>query len=47
MITFIHRNHADLEIQSWAVTQVLTTEKVINRRPYVAKSVRYRFGVEQ
>ena len=36
----------DVNIQSWAVTQVLTTEKVLNRRQYVPKSVLYRFDVE-
>ena len=39
------RIHSDLKVQSWAVRQVL--KKEVNRRSYVAKSVIYRFHVEQ
>ena len=41
------RSYPDLKLQSWAVTPVLSTEKVLSRRRYVAQSVLYRFDVEQ
>ena len=39
--------YPDLKLESWAVTQVLSTEKVLSRPLYVAESVLYRFDVEQ
>ena len=47
IIQYGGRNHPDLKIQSWAVTQVLINHwKMLNRRPYVAERVLYRFDVE-